>query len=80
MPRIKASNWTPDIYRDEDFYLSDHWLGAAWKAMPADLSHDRLGRRVLDLLDDMANWGHGSTCSARSTSSRSTTPTSSTAT
>ena len=36
---------------------SDHWLGAAWKAMPADLSHDRLGRRVLDLLDDMANWG-----------------------
>ena len=55
--RIKASNWTPDIYRHEDFYLSDHWLGAAWKAMPADLSHDRLGRRVLDLLDDMANWG-----------------------
>ena len=55
--RIKASSWTPDIYRDEDFFLSDHWLGAAWKAMPADLSHDRLGRRVLDLLDDMANWG-----------------------
>lgn len=56
-PRIKASNWTPDIYRREDFYLSDRWLGAAWKAMPADLSHDRLGRRALDLLDDMANWG-----------------------
>jgi hypothetical protein len=31
-PRIKASNWTPDIYRREDFYLSEHWLGAAWKA------------------------------------------------
>jgi hypothetical protein len=56
-PRIKASSWTPDIFRHEDFYLSDHWLGGAWKAMPADLSHDRLGRRVLDLLDDMANWG-----------------------
>ena len=56
--RIKASSWTPDIYRKEDFFLSDHWLGAAWKAMPADLSHDRLGRRVLDLLDDMANWGN----------------------
>ncbi len=55
--RIKASSWTPDIYRDEDFFVSDRWLGAAWKAMPADLSHDRLGRRVLDLLDDMANWG-----------------------
>jgi hypothetical protein len=56
-PRIKASNWTPDVFRHEDFYLSDHWLGGAWKAMPADLSHDRLGRRALDLLDDMANWG-----------------------
>jgi hypothetical protein len=56
-PRIKASNWTPDIFRREDFYLSDRWLGAAWKAMPADLSHDRLGQRALDLLDDMANWG-----------------------
>jgi hypothetical protein len=56
-PRIKASSWTPDIFHQEDFYLSDHWLGGAWKAMPADLSHDRLGRRVLDLLDDMANWG-----------------------
>ena len=26
--------------------------------MPADLSSPRLGTRVLDLLDDMANWGH----------------------
>ena len=56
-PRIKGSSWTPDLFRHEDFYLSDRWLGAAWKAMPADLSHDRLGRRALDLLDDMANWG-----------------------
>ena len=38
-------------------FRSDNWLGAAWKAMPADLSHDQLGRRVLDLMDDMANWG-----------------------
>jgi hypothetical protein len=56
--RIKASSWTPDIFRHEDFFRSDHWLGAAWKAMPADLSDDRLGRRVLDLMDDMANWGN----------------------
>jgi hypothetical protein len=56
-PRIKASSWTPDIFRHQDFYLSDRWLGAAWKAMPADLSHDQLGRRALDLLDDMSNWG-----------------------
>jgi hypothetical protein len=56
-PRIKASSWTPDIFRHEDFYLADFWLGAAWKAMPADLSRERLGERGLNLLDDMANWG-----------------------
>jgi hypothetical protein len=56
-PRIKASNWTPDIFRNEDFYKADFWLGAAWKAMPADLSRPRLGERALDLLDDMENWG-----------------------
>jgi hypothetical protein len=56
-PRIKASNWTPDIFRKSAFFRSDHWLGAAWKAMPADLSNEQLGKRGLDLLDDMANWG-----------------------
>ncbi len=56
-PRIKASNWTPDAYRDQPYYVSDRWLGGAWKAMPADLSQPRLGSRVLNLLDDMANWG-----------------------
>jgi hypothetical protein len=55
--RIKASSWTPDIFRHEDFYKSDRWLGAAFKAMPADLSRDKLGERCLDLLNDMANWG-----------------------
>ncbi len=55
--RIKASSWAPDAYRNEPYFLSDRWLGAAWKSMPADLSHDRLGRRVLDLMDDMADWG-----------------------
>jgi hypothetical protein len=57
-PRIKASSWTPDIFRHEDFFLADFWLGGAWKAMPADLSRDKLGERVLNLIDDMANWGH----------------------
>jgi hypothetical protein len=55
--RIKASSWTPDRYRNSRLFHSDNWLGAAWKAMPADLSHEQLGRRVLDLMDDMANWG-----------------------
>ncbi len=36
-------------------------MGAAWKAMPADLSQPRLGNRVLDLLDDMNNWGEKKT-------------------
>ena len=57
-PRIKASSWTPDVFRDEDFFLATFWLGGAWKAMPADLSREKQGERVLNLLDDMANWGH----------------------
>ncbi|WEK37780.1 MAG: hypothetical protein P0Y53_09725 [Candidatus Pseudobacter hemicellulosilyticus] len=56
-PRTKGSVNTPDIYNHEDFFQSDRFLGAAWKAMPADLSQPRLGKRVLDLLDDMSNWG-----------------------
>jgi hypothetical protein len=56
-PRIKGSYGFPDKYREKDFYRSEHFLGAAWKAMPADLSQPRLGSRSLDLLNDMANWG-----------------------
>ncbi|HIA48403.1 MAG TPA: hypothetical protein EYN96_10660 [Candidatus Hydrogenedentes bacterium] len=56
-PRIKSSTGYPDSYRDKPFFKSDRYLGGAWKAMPADLSRDRLGWRVLDLLDDSANWG-----------------------
>ena len=56
-PRVKGSTGFPDGYRDRDFFESDHFLGGAWKAMPADYSRDMLGWRVLDLEDDMANWG-----------------------
>lgn len=56
-PRIKSSTGFPDAYRDRLFYQSKSFLGGAWKAMPADLSQPRLGSRVLDLLDDMSNWG-----------------------
>jgi hypothetical protein len=56
--RTKGSTGFPDQYKDEFFFSSDQFLGAAWKAMPADLSQPRLGKRVLDLMDDMANWGH----------------------
>jgi hypothetical protein len=57
-PRLKGSAWTPDLFRHEDFFLAEFWLGGAWKAMPADLSREKLGERVLNLMDDMANWGH----------------------
>jgi len=56
-PRIKASFAAPDVYKEKDWYKDDLWLGAAWKAMPGDLSEPRLGGRVLDLLDDMNTWG-----------------------
>jgi hypothetical protein len=56
-PRIKASFACPDSYKEKDWYKDDLWLGGAWKAMPADLSENRLGVRVLDLLDDMNTWG-----------------------
>jgi len=55
--RTKGSTGFPDAYKNEKFFLSDRFLGAAWKAMPADLSQPRLGKRVLDLMDDMNNWG-----------------------
>jgi hypothetical protein len=56
-PRTKSSYGFPDRYRAKEFYRSDRFLGAAWKALPADLSQPRLGKRALDLMDDMANWG-----------------------
>jgi hypothetical protein len=62
--RTKGSVNAPDIYAQEDFFKSDRFMGAAWKAMPADLSQPRLGKRVLDLLDDMNNWGDKKTVMA----------------
>jgi hypothetical protein len=56
--RTKGSTGYPDKYKDEEFFHSDRFFGAAWKPIPADLSQPRLGKRVLDLMADMANWGH----------------------
>jgi hypothetical protein len=55
--RTKGSTGFPDKYKNERFFQSKQFFGAAWKAMPADLSQPRLGKRILDLMDDMANWG-----------------------
>jgi hypothetical protein len=56
--RLKGSTGFPDDYKETPFFKSPHFFGAAWKAMPADLSRDTLGWRVLDLLSDMNNWGY----------------------
>ncbi|MCZ4243579.1 hypothetical protein [Pedobacter punctiformis] len=55
--RTKGSTGYPDAYKDQTFFKSDTFLGAAWKAIPADLSIPTLSQRVLKLMDDMANWG-----------------------
>jgi hypothetical protein len=56
-PRTKGSTGYPDKYKTAAFFKDDHFLGAAWKPIPADLSVPFLGKRVLDLMDDMNNWG-----------------------
>lgn len=55
--RTKGSTGFPDKYKEEAFFKSDRFMGAAWKAIPGDLSTPTLSRRVFDLLDDMNNWG-----------------------
>lgn len=56
-PRTKGSLGFPDKYKDAEFFRDEHFLGAGWKAMPADLSTHRQALRALNLLDDMNNWG-----------------------
>ena len=57
-PRIKASHSQPDSYFDCPEFKDDRvFFGGDWKAMPLDLSKDRLGTRSLKLLDDMNQLG-----------------------
>jgi hypothetical protein len=57
-PRTKGSTGFPDKIRDTDYFRSPQWLGAAFKALPVDLSQKRLGEvRCFGTLDDMNNWG-----------------------
>jgi hypothetical protein len=57
-PRTKGSTGYPDKIKDTDYFRDDHWLGAAFKALPVDLSQKRLGEvRCFGTLDDMNNWG-----------------------
>jgi len=57
-PRIKNSQQNPDVFIDSDFYRHENFLAGDWKAMPADLSLDRLGMRGLQLMDETAQWGY----------------------
>jgi hypothetical protein len=57
-PRTKGSTGYPDRIRERDYFRSDRWLGAGFKAMPVDLSETRLCQtRCFATLDDMNNWG-----------------------
>jgi hypothetical protein len=56
-PRTKSSFGYPDKVRETGFFRDPRFIGAGWKAMPADLSTLRQGVRALNLLDDMNNWG-----------------------
>jgi hypothetical protein len=56
-PRTKGSTNYPDRVREQDYFRSDRWLGAGFKAMPVDLSESRLcEKRCFPTLDDMNNW------------------------
>src|SRR5215831_3490531 len=56
-PRTKDSFGYPDKVRETNFFRDPRFLGAGWKAMPADRSTLRQGVRALNLLNDMSNWG-----------------------
>jgi hypothetical protein len=56
-PRTKGSTGFPDKILTTDHFRDPRYLGAGWKAMPADLSSPRLGDRSFDLLDDLSNQG-----------------------
>src|SRR3954447_5893657 len=56
-PRTKDSFGYPDRVREANFFQDPSFIGAGWKAMPADRSTLRQGIRALNLLNDMSNWG-----------------------
>jgi hypothetical protein len=56
-PRTKGSTGFPDKIAETEHFRDPRYLGAGWKAMPADLSSPRLGDRAFDLLDDLSNQG-----------------------
>jgi hypothetical protein len=57
-PRTKDSTGFPDKIKDTDYFKSDYFIGAGFKALPVDLSQKELAEvRAFGTLDDMNNWG-----------------------
>jgi hypothetical protein len=56
-PRTKGSTGYPDRIAETEHFRDPAYLGAGWKAMPADPSSPRLGERSLHLLDDLSAQG-----------------------
>lgn len=56
-PRTKSSALYPDTYKDNDFFLSDRFIGASWESLPVDQSQRLLCQeRCFGLNDEMSNW------------------------
>ena len=56
-PRTKSSAMYPNMYKDQDFFFSDRFIGESWESLPVDLSQKRLCEaRCFGLNDDMSNW------------------------
>ncbi|MGD0346001.1 MAG: hypothetical protein ABSA85_04550 [Terracidiphilus sp.] len=56
-PRTKSSAMYPDMYKDQDFFLSDRFIGGSWESLPVDQSQQRLCEvRCFGVNDDMSNW------------------------
>ena len=56
-PRTKSSAMYPDMYKDQDFFFSDRFIGASWESLPVDQSQKRLCEdRCFGLNDEMSNW------------------------
>jgi hypothetical protein len=58
-PRTKDSTGYPDRSKDTDYFKSDRFIGAGFKALPIDMSQKELAEvRAFGTLDDMNNWGN----------------------
>jgi hypothetical protein len=56
-PRTKSSAMYPDMYKDQDFFFSDRFIGESWESLPVDQSQKRLcEERCFGLNDEMSNW------------------------